>query len=192
MRVISKSDLEEEDAHEQNKTRQLLDLAPGHYLVHLHLQSRLDTCDYILHATIKPTKPAERKSDFPAQVAFVPALAQVPLTDDTPKNYKPPEPPKAPPKRVVPGKRTPPPPKNDPPPPTSTITARIIDLRVVSGGTQITVSRGTASGASPTMKVKINGISGTFPASCGERSCVATINSTPDQLRSSGNVVLTP
>jgi hypothetical protein len=192
-RVISKSDLEEEDAHEQNKTRQLLDLPPGHYLIHLYLQSRVDSCEYILHATIKTTAAAERKSDFPAQVAFIPAMPQVPLQDDTPKGWKPPEQPKPPKPPVRTGKRTPqPPPKKDepPPPPTSTITARIQGVRVVSGGTQITISRGTASGAAPTMHVKINGISGTFVATCGENSCTATVNATPDQLK--GTVVLTP
>jgi hypothetical protein len=191
-RVISKSDLEEEDAHELSKQRQLLDLAPGHYLVHLYLQGRMDTCEYILHAAIKGTAPAERKTDFPAQVAFIPALPMVPLTDDTPKNYKPPQ-------TVVvrqPVKRTGKTPvkvDTPPPPPAATITARIIDLRVVSGGTLITVGRGTNSGASSGMKVKINGIPGTFQlAACSERSCNATVTATPDQLRSAGNVVLTP
>jgi len=34
-RVISKSDLEDEDAHELNKKKTLLDLPPGKYLIHL-------------------------------------------------------------------------------------------------------------------------------------------------------------
>ena len=46
-RVIAKSDLEEEDAHELTKSKTLYDLAPGKYLIHLYLQSRLDTADFI-------------------------------------------------------------------------------------------------------------------------------------------------
>jgi len=188
-RVVFKSDLEEEDAKEQSKQRTLLDLQPGHYLVHLYLQDRRDSCEYVLRLAIKPTAPAERKSDFPAQVAFLPALPMVPINDDTPKNYRPPT------QTVVKTTKRTTKVKQEapPPPPSPTISARIIDLRVVSGGTVITVSRGTNSGASAGMKVKINGISGTFQlASCNERSCTATVPATPDQVRSAGNVVLTP
>src|SRR5262245_5925957 len=41
-RVIGKADSEEEDVGELAKTRTLLDLQPGNYLVHVYLQGRMD------------------------------------------------------------------------------------------------------------------------------------------------------
>src|SRR6185295_3515340 len=89
-RVISKSDLEDEDAHELNKKKTLVDLPPGKYLIHIYLEGRMDTADFVLHASWKSTAAAEAKTNFPADVLFVPTLAMVPLQDDTPRNYKPP------------------------------------------------------------------------------------------------------
>lgn len=188
--VISKSDLEDGDAHELAKKKTLVDLPPGKYLVHLYLQGRLDTADFALHAAWKPTAPAELKSNFPADVPFVPALAMVPLQDDTPRNYRP----------VVtttvrsarhPRAAPPPPP---PPAPVATVTARIINVQIVPGGTQITVGRGTSTGASDGMRGTIRGVPGGFQiGSCNERTCSATIRATPDQIKSSDGVVtLTP
>src|SRR5262249_48919488 len=79
-RTIAKSDLEEGDAGELTKSKSLLDLEPGKYYVHLYLQGRLDTADYTLRANFKPMSTVG-KSDFPAQVAFVPLLPMVPLQD---------------------------------------------------------------------------------------------------------------
>ena len=90
-RMLVRADLDEGDQqHELNKTKSLKDLAPGRYLIHLYLESRLDTAEYVVHATFKAAPPADVKSDFPAQVAFIGPLPMVPLTDDTPKNYHPP------------------------------------------------------------------------------------------------------
>ncbi|MEO8552293.1 MAG: hypothetical protein ABI678_20090, partial [Kofleriaceae bacterium] len=162
---------------------------PGRYYVHLYLQNRLDTCDFILHAVMKGSAPAEVKSDFPAQVAFVPALPMVPLNDDTPKNYHPPTTVVVTTHRIPHSKPTPP-----PPPAATTLSARIISVSIVGGGTQITVGRGTSSGATAGMKGKINGVSnGSFTlANCNERACTATIQGvTPDQIKGSGQVTLT-
>jgi hypothetical protein len=183
-RVIGKSDLEEEDAGELTKNKTLLELEPGRYLVHLYLQSRMDTADYILRASFQATKPAELKSDFPSQVAFVPSLPMVPLTDDTPPGRI-----KQPPK----GPRRPPRPPKPPPDPTKPVptilSARIIGVSVVSGGTRITVGRGISTGATSGMKAKLNGISGAFPIECNDNTCAATISATPDQVRGAGGSV---
>ena len=190
-RVIAKSDLEEEDAHELTKSKTLYDLIPGKYLVHLYLQGRLDTADFVLRATYKRTAPAEVKSDFPAHVAFVPALPMVPLNDDTPSNYKQPATAVV---KINKGTRPTPKPPVEKPVVAATLSARIIGIQVTAGGTQITVGRGTESGAAVGMKGKIDGVSGGFSlAGCSARTCQATVSATPDQIKAAGgNVVLTP
>lgn len=190
-RVISKADLEEEDAHELNKTRTLYDLLPGKYLIHLYLQGRMDTAEFSLRATYKRTAPAEIKSDFPAHVAFMPALPMVPINDDTPEKYRPPT------TAIVKIKRTggtPRPKDPTPPPPSSSKSARIIAISVTGGGTQITVGIGTAQEVAAGWKGKIAGVSGGFTlAACNERTCTAVVSATPDQIKASGgNVSLSP
>jgi hypothetical protein len=185
-RVIAKSDLEDDDAGELTKSKTLFDLDPGRYYVHLYLQGRLDIAEYILRVTYKRTAPAEVKSNFPAEVAFTPPLPMVPLDDDTPKTYKPPAPTVV--KVIRKGDRKPTV-KEDKP--VTTISARIIGVSIVGGGTQITVGKGTATGAAAGMKGKINGLStGSFTlASCNERTCLATVGVTPDQIKSAGGTV---
>jgi hypothetical protein len=191
-KVIRKDKEEGDQQGEEKKNATLPNLAPGHYMVHLYLQGRLDTADYVLKATLKPTALTVGKSDFPAAVAFPGALAMVPISDDTPKGWKPPV---TTPVVVTHTKHAPPPPKKEPtPPPVTTLTARIINMAVVAGGTQITIGRGTASGATAGMKGKVNGIAtGTFTlAACNERTCTATVAATPDQIKGAGGVVLSP
>jgi hypothetical protein len=192
-RSISRSDLEEgEGQGELNKVKTLVDLAPGKYLVHLYLQGRMDSADYVLHATFKPTTASDAKTDFPSQVAFLPPLAMVPLNDDTPKSYHPPAVTTVVHTKFKPKDK----PKDPTPPPVSTaMTARIIGLQVVGGGIQITVGRGTANGASVGMKGSIVGISGANFAltACSERTCTATVSKvTPDQVKGGASVTLTP
>jgi hypothetical protein len=191
-RVVSKADLEDEDAHELNKKRTLVDLPAGKYLIHLYLQGRMDTADFVLHASFKSTVAAEAKSNFPVDVPFVPTLAMVPIQDDTPRNYKPPT--NAVVKVIHTGAHRPLPATPAPAPVAATVSARIIAVQVVAGGTLITVGRGKSSGASDGMKAKINGISGTFPiGNCNDRTCSATVAATPDQIKNSnGTVTLTP
>ena len=189
-RPVLRKDLDEGDSqHDLNKTAELKDLAPGHYLIHLYLQGRLDTTEYTLHATIKAAASAEYKSDFPALVAFVGPLPMVPVTDDTPKNYHPPTT-----TPVVVVKSHHPGPKPPPlPPPVTTVSARIIGVAVGSNGTTITVARGTASGAHDGQTGKVNGVpNGSFTlANCNERACTATLMGvTPDQIKGSGQVTL--
>ncbi len=183
-RSIAKSDLEEgSDAHELAKVKKLVDLAPGHYLIHVYLQGRMDTADFALHGAFRATKKAEVKSDFPAQVAFLPALAMVPIQDEAPKNYKPT--PTAVVTHVV-RHGTPTPPTPPKPPPVASVTARILSVNVVSGGTQIVIGRGTETGANDKMHGKINGTSITFNmGSCSPRTCSAVVSATPDQIKNS-------
>lgn len=189
-RSIAKSDKEEgDDVGDLTKTKTLLDLEPGKYYIHLYLQGRLDTADYVLKATFKPMA-SVGKSDFPAKVAFVPTLPMVPLNDDTPKSYKPPTEKT----NVKIARRKAALPKEEKKEPVQQMTARIINMQVVSGGTQITVGRGTSGGAAVGMKGKIVGVStGSFTlAACNERACTATVQATPDQIKGSGSVVLNP
>lgn len=189
-RVIAKSDLEDEDAHELNKKKNLVDLAPGRYLIHLYLQGRLDNADFVLRATFKPTDANSVHSNFPADVLFVPALAMIPLQDDTPRNYRPPSTSTV--VKVTKRPRAKEPAKPEPAP-VATVSARIIGLVVVSGGTQITLGRGKATGASDGMKGKISGIGAVFSiGNCNDRTCTATVPATVDQInQSNGMVTLT-
>ena len=192
-RPVVRKDAEEGDSqHDLNKTADLKDLPPGHYLLHLYLQGRLDSAEYTIHASLKSAASAEVKSDFPSQVAFVGPLAMVPVTDDTPKNYKPPT--------TTPvvvthhhGAAPPPPPKT--PPPAASVSARIIAVSAGSSGTTITVARGTAAGAHNGETGKVVGVSGaSFSlANCNERACQATLTGvTTDQINRSGQVQLDP
>jgi hypothetical protein len=188
-RVISKADLEDEDAGELTKKKTLVELSPGKYLIHVYLQGRMDSADFVLRAAFKPTAAAEARTNFPAEVLFVPSLAMVPIQDDTPRNYKPAG------NAVVKVKRQPrATPQPPPTTPVATVSARIIGVQVIAGGTQITVGRGKSSGASDGMKGKISGISGGFVlANCNDRTCTATVAATPDQINnSSGTVTLSP
>ena len=67
-------------------------------------------------------------------------------------------------------------------------------MQVIGGGTQITIGLGTSGGAAVGMKGKVNNVaSGSFTlAACNERTCTATVSATPDQIKGSGGVTLTP
>jgi hypothetical protein len=186
-RVISKSDLEDEDAHELNKKKTLVDLAAGKYLIHLYLQGRMDSADFVLRATFKPTAGSDTgRSNFPAEVPFTPTLAVVPLQDDTPRNYKPTT-------TVVTVTKQPRAAKPAKPaaPPAETVTARIIAIQVVAEGTKITIGRGTDFGAHDGMSATLGGIGKTVQiGNCNERTCTAVVKgATPDQVKSANGVV---
>lgn len=192
LHVIAKSDLEDEGAGELNKKKSLKDLAPGKYLVHLYLQGRMDSADFSLGATFRPTGASEVKSDFPAKVMFPSMLAMVPIADDAPANYKPAQkdPPK-PPHRGgggTPRPPQPPPDKKDPPkPPATTRTVRILAVSVAGTGTQITVALGTDNGAAPGQHVAVKGVSGvTTLTACTPRACQAIVSATPDAVKAGG------
>ena len=188
-RMLVRKDLEEGDQQQQDvKTLGIPDLPQGRYLIHLYLQGRLDTSDYSLHVTFKSGKAAGH-SDFPAQVAFTPPLAMVPINDDTPKSYKPPPPPVVVTHTVH--KHEPTPKKDDKPPPVK-MTARILGISVVATGTQITIGRGTATGASAGMPGQIVGVAngGFTLAACNDHTCTAVVKASKDDLKSAFSVQL--
>lgn len=188
-RAISKSDKEESDTGELAKSKTLVDLVPGRYLIHLYLQGRMDTAEFNLRLAFKRTAPAEVKTSFPSEVEFVPPLALVPPKDDTPPGYKPPA---ATPVRST-GTIRRPPPKEPDKPKVEPIIARITAIVVVNNKTQITIGRGTGSKAANGMKVKVNGLGVFEVVECTETRCKALIPGTPDQVRSGGeNVTLLP
>lgn len=189
-RVISKSGIDDEDAHELTKKKTLVDLAPGKYLVHLFLQGRTDAADFVLRAAFKPTAANDTgRSNFPAEVLFVPMLPVVPLQDDTPRNFKP---------QTATVTVTRKPAATKPAPAATTaapLSARIIAIQVVPEGTRITIGRGTAFDAHDGMQVHLAGIPEAFPiGNCTERTCTAVIrHATPDQVKgANGAVTLTP
>lgn len=185
-RVISKADLEEDDAGELNKMRTLRDLSPGRYLIHLYLQGRLDIAEYELKVAFKPT--GASKSDFPAQVAFLEPLPMVPINDDTPANARP-----TPKPNPTPGKKPPvprPKPADEPAPAATTLKARIMTVSVAGDKTRITVGGGTANGVAAGWKAKIAGLSGTFSVeACTDRTCTILVPATPDQVKAGGGTV---
>jgi hypothetical protein len=137
----------------------------------------------VLRASFRSTAAAETKSDYPAQVAFTPPLPMVPLEDETPKNYHPPAPPR--PTVVSHGHRPPPPP---PPPPAATVTARVIGMAVNGANVQLTLGRGTTTGASNGMKGHLGGVGDFVLSGCNDRTCSATVKATADQVKNSSGV----
>ena len=190
-RVIARSDLSEgDDTGDLQKSKSLKDLEPGKYYIHLYLQHRLDTADYSLRATFQPMANVG-KSDFPAKVAFVPTLPMVPLQDDTPRDQLP----KATQAKGKTKTTTTTTVKKEDPKPAGELKASIVGVNVVSGGTKITISRGTSTpGVAVGTKGRVVGLSnGAFElGSCDDKSCTATVPVTPDQLKGAASVVLTP
>ena len=189
-RKVVRQDLDEGDQQgNDTKTADLKDLDAGTYYVHLYLQGRLDTADYVLHATFTPGNAQQGQSDFPAEVAFLPSLPMVPIQDDTPKTYHPPQPEVATVRVIHHGHAHTPKPD---PTPTTKITTRIVGISAVAGGTQITVARGTESGASVGMAGMVLGVSGgAFTlANCNAHTCTAVVKLSPDQLKSAFSVQL--
>lgn len=186
-RVIAKADLEEEDAKETTKKRLVEITAPGRYLLQIYVQGRMDTAEYELQLAFTP-KPGELKTDFPASVAFIDDLPQVPLTDDTPADRKP---------KVIAhtGRRVPSPPKKDPvvvaAPASTSFSGMVLKVIVVGDGTEITFSR--AEGVNPGMKGRVVGVqnSGFAVGNCSDRSCKGVVRATPDQI-GAGKVSITP
>lgn len=184
--VISKSDLEDEDAHELNKKKTLVDLPPGKYLVHVYLEGRMDSAEFTLRTAFKATAAAEAKTNFPAEVPFPPALALVLLQDDTPPHYKATV-------TTVTHHQGPKPVKPKPDAPVlATVSARIIGIQVVAGGTSITVGRGLKSGAANGMSGTIPGVGSFTLGNCNDNTCTAVVKATPDQIKSANSVTLNP
>ena len=142
--VLVRADRDEEDAGEEQKSRKLPQLRPGRYYVHVYAQRRLDETDFTLALLFQPGPAAARTSNFPASVAFVGALADVPAVDDAP-------PPGPPPRKPCKGpkckKRPPEPPPDTPDTQPKAVRARVAGIvSATAGGTQIRIDRGSAQG----------------------------------------------
>jgi hypothetical protein len=96
--------------------------------------------------------------------------------------YTPPAPVRTTVVRRTPKPATPEKPKVEPLP------ARIVAIVVVDGGTQITVARGTANGASNGMAGALKNFGFTLK-DCSETRCKAVLSATPDQVRGAGDTV---
>jgi hypothetical protein len=195
-RSLAKSDIEDGDQKgEMQKEKTLRDINAGKYLIHLYLQSRVDTAEFGLKVSFKATKAQDAKTDFPDKVEFTPALAQVAAVDEAPKTKKPEVTPwKPPPGWKPPEKQPEKTPEKKPDKKPEFITARIVGVSVVSGGVQILVGRGTASVPPATngMRASLKGIAGSFGLSgCNDNTCGALVSgANTDQVKAAGGIVV--
>jgi len=186
--VITKADLDEDDAHEVLKQRSLYDLSAGRYLIHLYLERRIDQAEYDLKVKFMAQAKAF-ESDFPAQVAFLPRLPIVPVLDDTPLDqirvaHKPTI------KRTGHGHK--PTVVTTTEDPGKKISAHVINISVTGSDSVITVDRGTSNGVQDGMKGYVQGVKdgGFTLTSCAERNCKGKVSATPDQISKSGKVII--
>ena len=141
--VLVRADRDEEDAGEETKTRAIKEVRPGRYYIHVYAQRRLDEADFSLNVTYKPGASAAQASNFPASVAFVGALPDVPAVDDAPAPSAPPHKPCKGPKC----KKKPPEPPPDTGPAVKALRARVAGIvSATAGGTQIRIDRGSQQG----------------------------------------------
>jgi hypothetical protein len=149
--TLAQADREEDDAGEEQKTRTVKGLAPGRYYIHVYAQRRLDEADFTLQVGFRGT--AEDGGDtanpnFPATVAYITALPDIPAVDDAPAHV--PEPTPQPVAKKCKGsrcKKKPEPRQPEAQPPPKAIRARIAGIvSVTSGGTLIRIDRGSQQG----------------------------------------------
>jgi hypothetical protein len=81
--IVAKADRDDDDAGEEQKQRTVDRLSPGRYYIHVYCQRRLDQGDFTLELAYHLDQKVN-PSNFPASVAFVGALPDVPLKDDSP------------------------------------------------------------------------------------------------------------
>jgi hypothetical protein len=140
--VLVRADRDEEDAGEETKSRKLSRLPPGRYYIHVYAQRRLDEADFTMGLAFRPGEAAAARSNFPASVAFVGSLPDVPAVDDAP--------PPAPIVHKCKGpkcKKAPKPPPPDDTPPPKAVRARVAGIvSEKSGSTEIRIDRGSAQG----------------------------------------------
>jgi hypothetical protein len=136
--VLATADRDEDDAGDEQKKRLIGGLAAGRYYIHVYAQRRLDETEFTLQAIYREAA-RDEQSNFPAQVAYIGALPDVPAVDDAPVAPQP----------VVKKcrgaacKKRPP----DPTPQPAAIRARVAGIvQVTAGGTQIRIDRGASQG----------------------------------------------
>lgn len=81
--ILTQADRRDDDAGEEQRERTLKDLRPGRYYIHVYCQRRTDAADFTLELAYHVDARAN-PSNFPASVAFVGALPDIPLKDDAP------------------------------------------------------------------------------------------------------------
>jgi hypothetical protein len=190
-RVMAKADLEDEDAHELTKTRSVAGLDAGRVLIHLFLQGRLDNSDFELKVKFS-SKVTEVASDFPAQVAYLPSLALVPVIDDTPEGYI-----KKPtgkrPTGVVKRPTTPKEPKEVEAPKTK-VTAKVLRATMSDKSTSLVLSAGSDDGVAEGWRGVVSGVKGiSFTVrNVTQRTCKAVLEGVTAEQVTGHSVTLSP
>ena len=135
-KVIETADRESDDAGDMRKKREFNSLPQGRYYVHVYAQNRTDRADFTLRLSFT-LRTAAYKSDFPARVAYIGVLPQVPAFDDSPVVAK------RPPVKRPRGTKPPPPQPKSP-----SLSGRIAGIKSRPSGTTITINRGSRDGVS--------------------------------------------
>lgn len=138
-RVLIRADKDEDDAGEETKKRELAEMRPGKYLVHVYAEGRKDEAEFNLNIKYKRT-PDTGDSSFPQKVAYVGPLATVPVVDDAP--------PPPPPRHRCRGRHChkKPPPKDPEKPQAKSFRAIISLIRSSGGRTTIRIAAGANRG----------------------------------------------
>jgi hypothetical protein len=184
-RRLLRADYEDDDAGERKRNRVVSNLPKGRYLIHLYVHRRLDRAECTLFVQLKPGV-ADVETDFPRQVAFVPALPVVPLFDDAP-----------PPRKRTRGSR----PRSNKPEDddksAGSLAGRIIGVRGSAGGTTITINRGKSHGVATGWKGEVVHESGkaipngTFTITeVKDTRSTATVKATADSVNEARHVRL--
>ena len=204
-RLLARADNEESDAGERKKQRTVEDLASGRYLIHVYVQRRLDAAEYTLRLQLKRGGAIASQTDFPSGVRFPEPLPLVPVVDDTPADAKPR--PRCRGRRC--GKRhrgssrssgpTQKPDKTDEPASGTAMQGRITGVRVVGGGTRITINRGTSHGVAKGWKGRVVSRSGAGIANGSftisqvkANESYATVNASGDAVTAAAHVRINP
>jgi hypothetical protein len=178
---------DDEGSGETQKQRSLPGLAAGRYYVHLFVTGRMDSAEFEVQATFTPVA-LPRETDFPRQVAWLPALPIVPLEDDGPPPEKVTSKPSKGGSKGGGKKPATPPPADDAPASTGAVQAIVISVAAGSSGAVITINAGTNAGLAAGRKGTLAGVkNGAFTlSSCGERTCKASVSATVDEVNKSG------
>jgi hypothetical protein len=200
-KVLTRADRDDEDVGERSKSRTVEQVRRGRYLIHLFLQRRLDEAEFTLRVKLNRGS-VEAETDFPRGVAFVDALPVIPAFDDSPepekprcrgsKCGKPADKPADKPKDEV--KSTP----TASTPAAGSMKVKIVVVRgLSSGGTEITLNRGSAQGVAAGWTGKVVTKSGaaidggSFTVlSVKTTTSSARVSLSQDAVKQAGNAIL--
>ena len=203
--TLTQANRDEDDSGEEQKTRTVKGLAPGRYYIHVYAERRLDESDFTLQVAFRGGAQVgstdEGNPNFPATVAYITALPDVPAVDDAPA-YVPPEPTpvvkkckgsKCKKTKVVVKQ-----PEGQAPP--KAIRARIAGIvSTSSGGTLIRIDRGSSQGIAVGWKGSVVTSSGSaipngsFSVSkVSQAEAFATVRATADSVTAAKYVRLRP